>query len=191
MDMVRQAFQMDSGPHDSSTVPNDGTRLDLGALRIPSAPELEVRVEFDQESISPMSVSMILPHSIISIQAFASPRNEDTWPDVRDDVVEELEKHGIETSVVLGRFGTEIHTVMPSQEFDGETIITPVRFIGVDGDRWFLRVVVSGAGAIDDESSNEVDELIADVVVHRGEVPMGPGEPLSIVLPEGSGGDDG
>ena len=188
--MVRQASQMASGPHDSSTMPNDGTRLDLGALRIPSAPELEVRVEFDQESITPMSVSMILPHSIISIQAFASPRNEDTWPEVRDDVVEELEKHGIETSVVLGKFGTEIHTVMPSQEHDGETIITPVRFIGVDGDRWFLRVVVSGAGAIDEESSNEVDELIADVVVHRGEEPMGPGEPLPIVLPEGSGGDD-
>ena len=181
---------MADGPFDSSEVPNDGTRLDLGSLRIPSAAELEVRVEFDQESVTPMSVSMILPHSIISIQAFASPRHEDTWPEVRDDVVAELDKHGIATDVVLGRFGTEIHTVMPSQELDGETIITPVRFIGVDGDRWFLRVVVSGAGAVDDESAREVDDLIAGVVVHRGEEAMGPGEPLPIVLPEGSGEND-
>ena len=178
---------MSNGPYDSSEMPNDGTRLDLGSLRIPSAPDLEVRVELDHESVTPLSVSMILPHSIISVQAFASPRHELTWPDVRDDVVAELDKHGIHTDVVLGRFGTEIHTVMPSQESDEETIITPVRFLGVDGDRWFLRLVVSGAGAVDEQASHEVDDLISDIVVHRGDDPMGPGEPLIVVLPEGSG----
>ena len=172
------------GPHDSTAVPNDGTRLDLGSLRIPSAPELEVRVEFDQESRTPQSLSLILPHSIISVQAFASAKYEDTWPDVRNDVVEELTKHGIETNITLGTFGTEIHTVMPSQEIDGETIITPVRFIGVDGDRWFLRVVVSGAGALDEDAAREVDDVIADIVVHRGAEPMSPGEPLPLKLPE-------
>ena len=172
------------GPHDSTTMPNDGTRLDLGSLRIPSAPELEVRVEFDQETRTPQSLSLILPHSIISVQAFASAKYEDTWPEVRDDVVEELTKHGIETDVTLGAFGTEIHTVMPSQEIDGETIITPVRFIGIDGDRWFLRVVVSGAGAIDEDAAREVDDVVADIVVHRGVDPMSPGEPLPLTLPQ-------
>jgi hypothetical protein len=188
--MAQQVSVMVSGPYDSSEVPNDGTRLDLGSLRIPSAPELEVSVEFDQESISPMSVSMILPHSIISLQAFASPKHEDTWPEVRDDVLAELSKHGIDTTVVLGRFGTEIHTVMPSQEADGQTVITPVRFIGVDGDRWFLRIVVSGAGAVDLQAIEEVDELISDVVVHRGDQAMGPGDALRVVLPEGSEGNN-
>lgn len=188
--MAQQVSRMSSGPFDSSRAPNDGTRLDLGSLRIPSAPELEVSVEFDQDSMTPLSVSMILPHSIISLQAFASPTHEDTWPEVRDDVVAELAKHGIDTDVVLGKFGTEIHTVMPSQEADGQTVITPVRFIGVDGDRWFLRIVVSGSGAVDEIAGEEVDSLIGDLVVHRGQEPMGPGEPLPIVLPEGSGTSD-
>lgn len=177
------------GPHDSRLMPNDGTRLDLGSLRIPSAPELEVRVEFDQESRTPQSLSLILPHSIMSIQAFASAKYEYTWPEVRNDVVEELTKHGIKTEVVLGEFGTEIHTVMPSQEIDGETIITPVRFIGVDGDRWFLRVVVSGAGSIDEVAAHEVDDIVAEIVVHRGDEPMSPGEPLPITLPEAGAGE--
>ena len=180
---------MARGPYDSAAIPNDGTRLDLGSLRIPSAAELEVRVEFEQESMEPLSVSMILPHSIISLQAFASPKNEDTWPEVRDDVVAELERHGIETSVVLGEFGTEIHTVMPAQDDDGSTLVTPIRFIGVDGDRWFLRIVVSGAGTVDEVSAREVDDLIADLVVCRGDHPMSPGDPLPIVLPEGSEAD--
>ncbi len=175
---------MASGPYDSTSTPNDGTRLDLGSLRIPSAPELEVRVEFEQPTMTPASVSLVLPHSIISVQAFASARYEDTWPEVRDDVVAELSKHDIETTVELGRFGTEIRTVMPSTETDGEVIITPVRFIGIDGDRWFLRVVVSGAGAVDELAHQEVDELIADIVVHRGDEPMAPGDALPIVLPE-------
>ena len=188
--MVLQGYTMHKGPYDSSEVVDDGTRLDLGSLRIPSASGLEVRVEFEQESMTPMSVSMILPHSIISMQAFASPRHEDTWPSVRDDVITELNKHGIETDIVLGRFGTEIHTVMPSLETNGETIVTPVRFIGIDGDRWFLRIVVSGAGAVDTTAAHEIDALISEVVVHRGEAAMGPGDPLAIVLPDGAGEAD-
>ena len=189
--MALQEFRMgesekERGPFDSSDMPNDGTRLDLGSLRIPSAPELEVRVELDPENHQPQSLSLILPHSIVSVQAFASAKYEDTWPSVRDDVVAELTKHGINTDVRLGVFGTEIHTVMPSQEIDGETIITPVRFLGFDGDRWFLRVVVSGAGAIDEAAALEVDDLIADIVVHRGHAAMSPGEPLPLTLPENS-----
>jgi hypothetical protein len=60
----------------------------------------------------------------------------------------------------------------------------PMRFIGVDGPRWFLRGLISGPAAIDDEQTQRFRDILADVVVVRGEQAQPPRQPLQIQLPE-------
>ena len=177
---------MTPGPRDSSLIGPDPARLDLGCLRITLSKGLEVRVDLDETSHEPTAVSLDLGHSVVSLQVFAAPRHEDMWPETRDGIVGQLGAQGIATQVVMGRFGTEIVTVMPSINYDGSPVVHSVRFLGVDGPRWFLRAVVSGDGALDGYAHDHVDESIADLVVHRGDLPMAPGEALPIVMPEES-----
>jgi hypothetical protein len=170
-----------------SGAPDDGIeRLDLGCVRIPVQQGIEVRVDFDESHQQPANISIFLGHSIVALQAFAVPRYEEKWPGVRDDIVKQLALQGIEATVVLGQFGTEIHTVMPTIDYDGSNVVQSVRFLGIDGPRWFLRVVVSGDGAFSGDIAAQIDELIASFVVHRGDEPMADGEPLPVVLPNGN-----
>jgi hypothetical protein len=74
----------------------------------------------------------------------------------------------------------------------------PVRFLGVDGPRWFLRGVVQGAALQDPEQARAIEEIFAGVVVVRGDSPMPPRELLELSLPAGAqqatqeeGGEDG
>lgn len=58
----------------------------------------------------------------------------------------------------------------------------PARFIGVDGPRWFLRAVVSGAGAADPTQVAPALAVVRDVVV-SGQAPMAPRDLLPLTLP--------
>lgn len=60
----------------------------------------------------------------------------------------------------------------------------PVRFIGFDGPRWFLRGLVSGPAAGERSIGAMFDEIFASVVVVRGDHPVPPREQLEIRLPE-------
>ena len=170
-------------PRDKSAVPNLEGFLDLGCLLIPETINLEVRVDYATGTLEPKLVILELPHSSISVQAFAAARYEDHWPELRDEIVASLQAQGVEINVELGTFGTEIHSVMPTVDVSGASVIAPVRFLAVNGDRWFLRIVVSGDGAITGQRSREVDAVIASLVIHRGDDAMSPGAPLPIVLP--------
>jgi hypothetical protein len=63
-----------------------------------------------------------------------------------------------------------------------------VRFVGIDGPRWFVRGLFSGPAA--DGSASEgreqaglLEEVLRDVVVVRGEHPVPPREILELRLP--------
>jgi len=53
----------------------------------------------------------------------------------------------------------------------------------VDGPRWFLRGLISGPAAVDDELTQQFREILSDVVVVRGEQAQPPRQPLQIQLP--------
>jgi hypothetical protein len=55
--------------------------------------------------------------------------------------------------------------------------------VGIRGSRWFLRVVISGDGAIVTSRIPEIDNVIAQIVVHRGSEPQAPGERLWLRSP--------
>jgi hypothetical protein len=79
---------------------------------------------------------------------------------------------------------------MPEQGSDGHTTLAPVRFVGVDGPRWFLRAVLSGPAAASDESTaSALLDVVKATVVVRGDEAMAPRELLSLKLPPQSEGE--
>jgi hypothetical protein len=62
--------------------------------------------------------------------------------------------------------------------------LQPIRFLGVDGPRWFLRGVITGPAAERPEVAAPFEEIFAGLVVARGDHPVPPRELLDITLPE-------
>jgi hypothetical protein len=58
-----------------------------------------------------------------------------------------------------------------------------VRFIGIDGSRWFLRGVVTGPGATDPSLAGAVEMVFAGVAVERGVHAAAPRDLLPLTLP--------
>ena len=157
--------------------------VDLGCLLIPHQPDLEIQVDVDTASGTIISISLVLPHSVASVQAFAAATNESAWPSIRAAIVKGLADQHVDSTIELGEFGTEIHCVMPTQSDEGTTVVQPVRFVGIDGPRWFLRVTIGGDAAVFPEAKQQMDRILASLVVLRGDHAMAPGEPLVFTLP--------
>ena len=84
-----------------------------------------------------------------------------------------------------GPFGIELHArVHPAGEGTRHQQLEPIRFLGVDGPRWFLRGMIRGPAARRPELARPLEELFADVVVVRGDHPAPPGDLLEIRLPD-------
>jgi hypothetical protein len=66
---------------------------------------------------------------------------------------------------------------------DGTGGYQVVRFVGVDGPRWFLRGVISGQGAVQPQAAGLLEQIFRDTVVVRGEGPMAPRDPIVLKLP--------
>lgn len=178
-----------NGPLDFTPDLDTTSMLDLGALLLPNIPGLEIHLDLDPRSGVGKSVSLHLNMTIAEVQVFAAAANEDPWAAMRDAIVSGLREQEVDCTVEIGRFGTEIYAVMPTVDLDGNTHVQPVRFVGVRGSRWLVRVVISGDGALltNDEIASgvsEIDSVIAKLIVNRGEAPLPPGERLALRSPE-------
>jgi len=58
-----------------------------------------------------------------------------------------------------------------------------VRFVGIDGPRWFLRGLFTGPAAVGGEAASTLEDVLRDVVVVRGEHPVPPRDILELRLP--------
>ena len=59
----------------------------------------------------------------------------------------------------------------------------PVRFVGVDGPRWFVRALFGGRAAREPEAAAPLEAVLRAVVVVRGTDPMAPGDALALHVP--------
>ena len=80
-----------------------------------------------------------------------------------------------------GPWGKELHGSLP--EPGGRLV--PVRFVGVDGPRWFLRALFAGAVATDRDKAAAFEKVLRDVVVVRGIDPLPVRDPVPLRLPPG------
>ena len=172
------------GPKDEGAVAGPEGRLDLGSLWLRGVPGMELRLEVDETRQKVIAAQLVLGDSQMQVQAFAAPRTVGIWDEIRDEIAQSLATSGGTAEEVEGPLGLELHVRMPSKAPNGRTVFSPVRFVGVDGPRWFFRAVMSGRAAIEAAAAEQFYALLDDVVVVRGEVPMAPREVLALQLPQ-------
>jgi hypothetical protein len=173
-----------AGPWD---VNDDGMpqaeRIDFGSMRVPVAEGCEVQVSMADDQAT--WVTVVRGESGLQLQAFAAPKTGGLWADVRQEIADEVAKAGGQSEEADGPFGVELHArIAPPEPVPGVPAgLHPVRFLGVDGPRWFLRGVISGPAARQPELAAPLEQVFADVVVVRGDHPAPPRDMLEIQLP--------
>ncbi|WP_019359806.1 DUF3710 domain-containing protein [Streptomyces sp. AA1529] len=166
---------------DEVTEPDSG-RVDLGGLFIPGVEGMELRVEVAGDAI--VAATVVLQDSAVQLQAFAAPKREGIWDEVREEIASGITQQGGVIDEAEGPMGWELRAQVPVQLPDGTGGVQVVRFVGVDGPRWFLRGVISGQGAVQPEAAGVLEQIFRDTVVVRGEGPMAPRDPIVLKLPE-------
>lgn len=171
------------GPFDVAERPDAVGLVDFGALKVPAAKGMEMRLDVEKGSGRVVGVTLGSGGSHLQLQVFAAPRSQGLWAEIRQEVAEGIRTTGGTAEAVPGVLGTELRCRMPGRSADGRTAYQPARFLGVDGPRWFLRGVVHGPGASDEKIYRAVVGLMRAVVVDRGAEPRPPREVLALQPP--------
>lgn len=179
---IRTEPEVTSGPYDERDAPDDDVqRVDLGALQLPVIDGLDVRLDLD-EGQNVISATLAGDDGTMQLGVFAAPRNEGIWDEVRAEIAESLAgPRRTSATEHEGPFGTELHGSIPAEGAKGTV---PVRFIGVDGPRWFLRALLAGPVASDAKKATVFEDALRDVVVVRGTEPLPVREPVPLQLPD-------
>jgi Protein of unknown function (DUF3710) len=181
------------GPWDVADAPQDDVvRLDLGSILVPGLAGVEVQVNLDEASGVVVAVTAVHEGSALQLAAFAAPRNEPIWPDVRRELAAQITSDGGLADVQAEGSGVDepagtLRAKVPVPAPDGSVAMGEVRFIGTDGPRWMLRGVLSGPGASDPAAAQTLLALYRGVIVVRGNEAFAPSEPLPLRLPDQSG----
>ncbi|WP_330257354.1 DUF3710 domain-containing protein [Nocardia sp. NBC_00565] len=170
-----------SGPYDYSEVAEllDNVvdqRLDLGSVILPVPPGGQLQVEMTPDG-TPQAVHLATEHGRLTVAAYAAPKSAGQWRSVAADLAESLRKDGARVAVETGPWGRELLAITEGAD---------LRFIGVDGPRWMVRLVAAGPqGAADDGSPlvRAARAILSETVIRRGDDPMPVREPLAVVLP--------
>ena len=178
-----------SGPWDEADAPQDGlARIDLGALRLPAVPGMDLRVELNAQQ-KVIAATLRAGDSFLQVSVFAAPRAGGIWDSVREDLAKSASGQGGSLREVEGPFGLELAGTIvatppptPGQS-SPQPVRRPARFLGVDGPRWFLRGMMSGPAAGDPEAATALEDAFRAIVVVRGTEPMPVREQLPITLP--------
>jgi hypothetical protein len=171
-----------AGPWDSASGFPDRARVDFGSLLVPVQDGYDIQVLMSEEE--GVSIAVVRGDSGIQLQPFAAPRNSGLWHEVLPEIAQEVAKAGGQSAERNGPFGRELVARVTPQGAGAGVPAQPLRFIGVDGPRWFLRGLISGSAAMDDELAQQFREIFADVVVVRGDHAQPPRQPLQIQLPD-------
>ena len=174
------------GPYDISEVDvdNDGIqRVDLGGFLISPSDGHELRLQVDEATQEVQSVMVAGDDGAVELRAFAAPRNGDLWTDVRRQIASETSRAGGTATEREGRWGPELECQVQVRTPEGRSGTQPSRIAGINGNRWFLRATYLGRPAVNPERAADFEDVVARVVVRRGDTAMAPGEPLPVELP--------
>jgi hypothetical protein len=168
------------GPWDVDDLPADDQvqRLDLGGLRVPVPPGIEVRVDVNAEG-EVVAATLVHEGSSMQVNVFAAPKRSGIWDEVRTEIAESLVRTGGQAKDVDGPHGPELFAAVPVQ--GGRA--APARFIGVDGPRWFVRALLTGPAAQARSVAAPLEQALRGVVVVRGTEAMAVRDPLPLHLP--------
>ena len=173
-----------TGPFDVSEIEDQDGYVDLGALLIAPAEGLQLRLEVEEATQRVVAVTLDLEGSSLQLQAFAAPRSEGLWDEIREQIGQSVGSQGGQIEEIQGSFGTELLAKLPAGGSDASHGYRVARFIGCDGPRWFLRGVLGGEAAVDRDAAAGLEGLFRRIVVVRGDNPMPPRDLLQLRLPK-------
>jgi Protein of unknown function (DUF3710) len=173
-----------AGPWDAHEDFPPYERIDFGSLQIPVTEGFEIQLNLAEDQ-GPL-VTVLRGESSLQLQAFAAPKSGGLWEDVRQEIAAAVAEAGGSSDEAEGRFGVELRArVKAADAAEGAAAaLQPIRFIGVDGPRWFLRGVITGPAAHHRSAADPLEDVFAGIVVVRGEHPAPPRDLLEIQLPE-------
>jgi hypothetical protein len=178
-----QTSDSPTGPWDSASDYPPAERIDFGSVLVPVREGFDVQVAMSVEQ--GIMVAVVHGDSSLQLQPFAAPRSNGLWNEVRPEIAEEVAKAGGLSREQDGPFGPELLArVSPQPPSEPPLPPQPLRFLGVDGPRWFLRGLISGPAAMDSTLARPLEEIFADIVVVRGDHAVPPRNPLDIRLPD-------
>lgn len=169
----------EQGPYDVEHHPETAGMIDLGALRVPSRQGMSVRLDIDKPTGVATGLTIVHGDSMLKVQAFAAPRTAGIWDEIRTELAQSIVAQGGKSDHLPGRFGEELQAKLPGGKAGGQA----VRFLGVDGPRWFVRGVVTGRAANDPVAARPLEDVFAKMVVVRGQSAKIPRELLPLTLP--------
>lgn len=170
------------GPWDVAGQVTAMDRVDLGSLQVPVAQGLDIQLVFAEQHGAWVTVRQGQA-SELQLQAFAAPKSSGLWDEVRGEIATEIAAAGGTSEIREGTFGTELHARVPAEPGKPAAGFRPVRFVGVDGPRWFLRGLFAGHAAIDPAAAAPLEAVLREVVVVRGDQPIPPRDLLELRLP--------
>ncbi|MDX6285303.1 MAG: hypothetical protein QOG53_788 [Frankiales bacterium] len=174
-----------AGPYDEADAPDDALpRIDLGGIQVPVPDGVELRLEVDEESGSVVAAVAVIGPNALQIGAFAAPKTTGIWEEVAQEISDGLRSAGGGGDLVDGTFGRELHGRIPMEGPNGQRVVQPARFIGVDGPRWFLRGLLQGPASTDPVQAAQLEDIFRGVVVCRGNEAMAPRDAIPLRMPK-------
>jgi hypothetical protein len=180
-DKIFPANRSESGPFDSSEIDLPAGFLDFGSIRVAPTSEFTMKLEVEEATRRVVAITFEKDHSTLQVSVFAASKHEGVWSDVMELLTESITSAGGSATQVSSQFGfnLEAKVVIPGEGH------RDIRFLGVDGPRWFIRGSITGVALADPALTAEFEELFRSLVIHRGDSPMPPREPLDLVVPAG------
>ena len=170
-----------TGPWDAAEPHPELFRVDLGSLQVPVLEGTDIQLVFAEQQGAWVTVRHQL--SELQLQAFAAPKRSGLWDEVRGEIATGITETGGQAAEREGTFGIEVVAQVPAEPGQPASGIRPLRFVGVDGPRWFLRGLFVGAAAADPGAAAPLESVLRGVVVVRGDHPMPPRDLLELRLP--------
>ena len=175
------------GPFDVSELGLLENYIDFGAVLVPADnPDLTLRIEVEESTGRLVAVTLEYLESTLQVTAFSAPKNDGVWAEVRDQLAQTIIAQGGEARLVPSGFDDALLAKLPNPDQAALSGFRDVKFIGVDGPRWFLRGLVEGQALHDVAVESAIDGLFRSIVVNRGEVAMPPREMIELTMPPGN-----
>lgn len=180
------ADRQTAGPFDAAEANLVRPYVDLGSIKIVPREGLSLRVEVEEATKRVVAIGLEFGGSTLQLQAFAAPRTAGLWHEIREQLAAQIEKQGGTVQGEYGPFGPELRAELPVAA-EGAAGLRAVRFVGVDGPRWFLRGVIAGEALTNPLATKQIEEIFRNTVVVRGATPMPPRELLPLQVPAAPG----
>ena len=145
---------------------------------------VDIRVGVTEEA--GISIAVVSGDSALQLLPFAAPRSSGLWHEVMDEISAEVANADGRSEHRDGPFGPELLAWISPPAPDGSGVLPPqpLRFLGADGPRWFLRGLIQGPAALDSALARPLEDVFAEVVVVRGDHAVPQRHPLEIKLPQ-------